>query len=290
MEVIFMKKIAIVCDTSASMTPEQIKQTGVTEVALTIIHNGKEYLDQETITNQEVNDLLRENKVVTTSQPNLGLLIDVFTKLKKDGYDHIFALPLTRHLSGTYNSFEQAINEVGLDNITLIDTQTLIGPIQKAVDVINEANKAGDSIKRMTEKLYHLFDNTESYLLPLNLKQLKASGRISSAAATMASLLKIKVVLKIKNKALNIDKFDTARTEAKSVDIVIDDLVKHNVKPETHDIYMLHSEGKAFLDRFVDRLTERLGTFKVNISELPSSLATHAGLGTIAIQYTLKNF
>ncbi|MDE8165047.1 DegV family protein, partial [Erysipelothrix rhusiopathiae] len=49
-----MKKLAIVCDSSVCFTPEKIKKYNVFIAPLTLIHNNTEYLDQETISKEEV--------------------------------------------------------------------------------------------------------------------------------------------------------------------------------------------------------------------------------------------
>jgi DegV family protein with EDD domain len=284
MEGFLMKKIAIVVDSSASFTPKEIQETGVYVAPLTIIYDTKEYVDQVTITNDKVADLLKDNAVITTSQPNLGTLITLFEELKSKNYDHIIALPLSRHLSGTYDAFAHAAKEVGLSNLTMVDTLTLVGVIQHAVHKIIALNKEDKDLDAILAALQNIWDNTESYLIPKTLKQLKASGRISPAAGTLASLLRIKPILKLWNKGETIDKFDTARTDAKAYDIVIQDLIKNNVSPKTHKLYFLEAKGEAELNAFKTALESKLGVFESHTSVLPSSLVTHAGLGTIVIQ------
>ncbi len=283
-----MKNIAILTDSSISLTKEQIKDTKAIIAPLTIIHNGKEYLDEVTITNTEVNDLLRDNAVLTTSQPSMGDILQQIEKEDLAQYDHVFVLPLSQYLSGTQRSYEQAFAQTDLTNFTIIHTDTLVGPIQYGIDTIIKLNNEGKSVEEIVAKLNTIFDNTESYVIPKTLKQLKASGRISSSAATMASLLKIKPILKLATHGANIDKFATARTDAKAYSIVIEDMKKAGVNPQTHKMFLLHSEGEAYVNAFLDQLTQELGTFEYSISVLPAVLAAHAGLGTITIQYTIK--
>ena len=149
-------------------------------------------------------------------------------------------------------------------------------------------NEEGQSIQDIETKINDMANQTESLVLPKDLKQLKASGRISTAAATMASLLRIKPILKLETKAETIDKFATARTEAKAFELMIDDLALHNVHPDTHYVDYLHCEEHEILGRFIQALEERLGNFDSHIADLPSSLATHAGIGTIAVQWVKK--
>lgn len=283
-----MRKIAIVTDSSVSFSEQQLKETGAVTVPLTIIHDGAEYLDEITITKEEVNDLLRNNAVLTTSQPNLGLMIEAFEKIKGEDYDHVFVVPLTHHLSGTHRTFLQALEEVQLENVTIFESETLIGVIQHAIFLIKKLNDEGKSIEDITASVNDLFGRNESYVIPETLKQLKASGRISKAAATMASLLKIKPILKLENGGTTIDKFATARTDAKAYAIVIEDMIKHGVTAATHKIYYSHSEGMRTIEKFHQALKEKIGEIEHSISVLPAVLATHAGLGTITIQYVPK--
>lgn len=283
-----MKNIAIVSDSSISLTPTEIKETGVYVAPLTVIASNKEYLDQIDITSDEVKDLIRNNKTVTTSQPNLGYMIKLFQELKSKNFDHIFCLPLSHYLSGTYRTFVQAKEEVGLDNMTIVDTQTLVSPIQRMVNMIIFLNQEDKSVEEINTHLQGIIDNNESFLIPKDLKQLKASGRISPTAATMASLLKIKAILKLDNKGETIEKFATSRTQNKAYDIVIEDLIKHHIKPETHYLDLLHCEAENEVHEFIERVTEKIGKFQTHIADLPSSLTTHAGLGTIVIQWSKK--
>lgn len=283
-----MRKIAIVTDSSVSFNEEQLKETGTVTVPLTIIHDGTEYLDEITITKEEVNDLLRDNAVLTTSQPNLGLMIEAFEKIKEEKYDYVFVVPLTHHLSGTHRTFLQALEEVQLDNVTIFESETLIGVIQHAIFLIKKLNDEGKSIEEIEASVNDLFKKNESYVIPETLKQLKASGRISKGAATMASLLKIKPILKLENGGTTIDKFATARTDAKAYAIIIEDMIKHGVTPETHELYYAHSEGLHTVEKFHKAVKESIGDIDYSVSVLPAVLATHAGLGTVAIQYVPK--
>lgn len=284
-----MKNIAIICDSSISLTDEEAKNLNVYIAPLTVIHNNNEYLDQIELTQPKIKEILERNEPVSTSQPNLGHTIELFEKIKAEGYDQVYALTVTKNLSGTHQVMVQAKEMTGFDNLVIFDTMNLVGPIQRAVVKIHEMNKAGKSNEEIIEAINdHFATGTESYLIPRDLKQLKAGGRISPAAATMASLLRIKPVLKLSLHGEAIDKFETARTNAKTYDHVINDLIKHNVTPDKYNIDLLEYYADDMVEEFKAKLEEKIGVFDIKESMLPSSLAAHAGLGTIAIQYSKK--
>ena len=96
-------------------------------------HNNlrdQELFDQVNISTEEVRNILLNDELLSTSQPNIGTLIHIFNEIKEKQYDHIFILPLSHHLSGTFNSFKQAVEQVDLNNYTLIETETLVGPFK----------------------------------------------------------------------------------------------------------------------------------------------------------------
>ena len=163
----------------------------------------------------------------STGSP-IGFLIPNTDSKSKD-YDHVFILSLSAALSGTYSTFQHGITEVGMENYSLIDTMTLCGPVQESVKVIRKMNAEGIEPKEIEDYLNNdFFKNTESYIYPLTLEQLKRSGRMSKSAALLASMMKIKPLLKIENQGNSIDKFKTTRTEQKILDEIIKDLKLHS--------------------------------------------------------------
>lgn len=50
--------------------------------------------------------------MLKTSLPSLGKIQDCFEKLKHEGYDTIFAVPICRGLSGTLDSMEMIANQL----------------------------------------------------------------------------------------------------------------------------------------------------------------------------------
>ena len=284
-----MKKIAIVCDSSVALTEEQIKELGVYVAPLSIIYNNKEYLDQVEITRDKIVELLNSGTLLSTSQPNLGVIITLLEEVKEKNYDHVFILSLTSALSGTYSAFQHAIKKVDLENYSLIDTMTLCGPIQEGIKVVRKLNKDGvepEAIKSYLNNDY--FRNTESYIYPLTLEQLKRSGRISKSAALLASMMKVKPLLKIDNHGEKIEKFKTTRTEQKIIEEIIKDLKAHNVNPKEHVIYLPHLEREDILEVVMKRINDEIGAFDFIPSDLPAAIATHAGVGTFVLQWAKK--
>ncbi len=283
-----MRKIKIFCDSSVALTKEEADLINVTILPLTLIHNNKEYADQFEMTVDDVNQLLAKKEIIKTSQPNLGLIISEFEKAKEENYDYIFGITIAETLSGTHSAFNQAAVEVGLDNFTLINSGSISGIVHEMIRLINSMNEEGMAYDLIRENLNPLLNNSEIFVYPQTLDQLKVSGRISKSAGTLASLLKIKPLLHFANMGQTIDKFGTARTEVKIFDMIVKNLIENNVHPDTHIIYYLESSALEIIERFDLYLKENLGTFETKTLQLPAVIATHAGLGTMVVQWMLK--
>ena len=283
-----MNKIGIITDSSISFSEEDIAKFDVIVAPLMITHNGKSYIDGVDITNIELNDILRRNEKVTTSQPNLGTIIELIEAAKAENYDHLYILSVGTSLSGAYGAFQHALNEVPMDNVTLVNTYSIAGPVQQMVRFIRHYNEYGKSIQEITDKVNEIVYHQVSYLYPENLKQVIQSGRVSKASATVASLLRVNVLLCLKNKDDAIEKLAIARTNRKIFQAIVDDFIANNITTKTHDIYLLESEGKERLLEFKDYLTDKMGEFKSHMINLPAAVATHGGLGCIAIQWCPK--
>lgn len=283
-----MKKIAIVCDSSVSLTNEQVKEFDVHIAPLIITNNNVSYVDGVDITNIELNNMLRNHEKVTTSQPSIGGIIEILETLRNENYDHIFILSIGTSLSGAMSGFTHAVNEVAMDNITLYNTNSITGPVQQGVRAIRSLNEQGKTIDEIKTTLESIFSDQISYLYPENLHQVIQSGRVSRASATVASLLRVRVLLCLDNDAEAIEKLAIARSNKKIFEAIINDFKRNFVTPQTHDVYLLESEGMATLLEFKDYLFEAMGEFKHYFVNLPAAVATHGGLGCIAVQFCRK--
>lgn len=288
-----MKNLAIVVDSSIGLTLEEQKNwEGLFVAPLSIIYNNIEYVDQVDITLEEVQDILSRNDLIKTSQPSVGVALELFEKIQKEGYEHILVLSLSSKLSGTYNSFSTAAKALDNNNVHVIDTLTLAGAVQEGIRYAQALDKAGKSIDEIVAMTNNFYNHTVSYVIPENLDQLKASGRISAAASALASLLKMRVLLRLENHGDTIEKFATARTESKIISTMISDINNSDFDPKKDKFRLLHSLAEERSLELKKHLEDLYDGIEVEISFLPAAVSGHAGNGTIAVQWfgNYKNY
>lgn len=188
--------IKIICDSISDLPIEIIEKHDIEIVPLTVLFNGKEYLDGENLSNTEFYKMLREtDSMPKTSQATYAQFKSIFEK-----YDdkEILYIAGSSSASGTYQSSIIAKND-GHDNVTVFDTQNL--SIGSALFVIKacEMVEKGYSIKEIVSKLEELKNSEEVIFSVDNLEYLKMGGRISSTKAILGNLLSIKPILEVKD-------------------------------------------------------------------------------------------
>lgn len=283
-----MSKICIITDSAISMDPTEAKALGVIVAPLSVMVNGREYKDYIELDTRQLHQFLREKADIKTSQPNLGLLQEIMGELKSANYDDVIVFPLSRHLSGTYQAFVLSTLQNEMTNVTIVDTGTLVGPQRYVALKAAEMAAQGKSKQQILTFAERVFNDTVSFIVPETLDQLKRSGRISSAAATLSAILKLKVSLILENRGTTIGKFETARTDGKLYSAITDKMKAIGFNPKSHMVFVPHADGLEQAEKFVVHLQREFPGVEVEYLELPAAVSAHAGLKTYAVQIVLK--
>ncbi|MGL5540281.1 MAG: DegV family protein [Erysipelotrichaceae bacterium] len=283
-----MSKILIVTDTTSSLTFEKAAELNIELVPLTIQIGEKVYTDQVDLTSEQLIEALRQGAVPTTSQPNIGLVEERMSEWKKENYDAIFIYSISSYLSGTFNGFNLVANQLEMDNVHVIDSKTMAGPLLDAALTARKMADEGASVDAILNMSEAKFSKTVSFIYPKTLEQLKRGGRISSVAASMSSLLKIKPVLILENQGKTIEKFGIARTDAKVYEMVTQEFMKSGAGAEHFEIYLAHAAEADALQKCIAFFTEKFPGMNIHIVPLPAVLLSHGGIGCIGIQLVYK--
>lgn len=284
-----MKKIRIVTDTTSTLTFEEAKSLNIELVPLSLLLDGKEYKDHIDMSTQQLYDVLKNDGAPTTSQPNIGYVEELMKAWKEEKDDAIIIITISSHLSGTYQGFSLIANQLGMDNVHIVDTLSVAAPLMDACIAARNMADRGCEVDEILKMVENKCKNSISFLYPETLKQLKRGGRISPLAANMASMLKIKALLMLKRDGTVIDKYAVVRTEGKIFDMVIEYFKKEGVDGSTHKIYLPHALSEDTAARFDKLAKDKLNGIQCKMLTLPAVLTCHGGLGCIAFQSVIKN-
>lgn len=283
-----MSKIAIVADSGTYITPEQAKALGVYIAPLQIIIDGTEYQDLINLQPSDIIKALDEKRDIKTSQPNVGTVETMFTQLKAAGYDHIVVISLSSHLSGTWQTFNLAAANAGVEDMTtIIDTLTVCGPNRHMVKLAKKMADEGKDVKAIVAAIEAIAKDSRTYILPDTLDQLIRGGRVKGATALLGQLLKIKLLLKIDHDVPSIEKLDTARTDIKLFQVIVEDMKARGVTPKTHKVFVPSCQSADRVAAFKLYLDSKEPGFEIEDVPLPAGIAAHTGYA-FGVQPTLK--
>lgn len=282
-----MPKILIVTDSSASIDLDVAKQHGIEIVPLSVELDGKVYRDQLDMSGAELREKLKQKAAPKTSQPNLGYVNDLMVKWKSEGWDDIIIFSLSSNLSGTFQGYNLAKMDNDMDNVTIVDTFTLAGPLRDITFKAASMVKEGKSKEEILAMAQTVIDMTQGFLIPENLDQLVRGGRVSPTLKTVATLLKLRTLAVLRNKGKSFDKAGTSRTEAGVFKMVIDDFAEKGVAVGVTKFVICECEAVDIAERLKAALIERFGPVDVDVIQLPATLTAHAGLRAVSIQSSL---
>lgn len=277
-------KTAFVTDSGTGETIEQLRQDGIYSVPLQVSYDHQNFNDSLDITIDEVYEKMREGKMLSTSLPSLGKIEELFTQLKEEGYERIFAVPICRGLSGTIDAMEMIAQQLGLvfEYVDCHVTAVVQGYLVRLAKRMMEQGKSVEETKEACAQVIH---TTDTVLLPDDLQHLKRGGRLTPLAATLGGLLKIKPILKINEETSGkIDVLDKVRTMHKAMDRVIEIMKREHVD-DSYLITVAHADDEAEALVYMDKLKQAFPNATHQIIKLVSVVGVHTGRGCQAVQY-----
>ena len=281
-------KTAIITDSNSGITQDEAKMLGIKVVPMPFMINGEEFFEDINLTQKEFYEYLKKDVNVSTSQPSIGFLSNLFDDVLTE-YDEIVYIPMSKGLSKSCESAMILAKEMYLNKVYVIDNQRIsITQRQSVLDAISLRDE-GYSAREIKEVLTHVKFESEIYIMVDTLKYLKKGGRITPAAASIGGALKIKPILKILGYKL--DKFKMLnRTIDNAKRVFIENAciaynkylnIKDRNKPVIAIAYSGIDKNEA-LD-LEKKLKEIFNINNIIVNPLSLSVSCHIGSGALGI-------
>ncbi len=285
-----MSKIAIVSDSNSGITQAQAKELGITILPMPFFVKEKTLYEDIDLTQDEFYQMLSEDADISTSMPLVGNVTDTWDELLKT-YDEIVHIPMSSGLSGSCETammlaqdYEDKVQVVNNQRISVTQRQSVLDAMALA-----EQGKSAVEIKEILER-----DKFESsiYIMVDTLYYLKKGGRITPAAATLGTLLKLKPVLQIQGEKL--DAFAKARTVKQAKNLMID-AMKNDFANRFHDpngehmyLEMAYTHNREEAEAFKKEVQEAFPGMEIQMDPLSLSISCHIGPGALAVACSRK--
>ena len=281
-----MKKIAIITDSNSGITQEESNSIGIFVLAMPFMIDGVDYFEGINLTNDEFYAMQESGADISTSQPSIADVMDIWDKALKD-YDEIVHIPMSSSLSSSFETALMLSRDYN-GKVQVADNQRISVTQKSSVFQAVELAKAGKTAVEIKDILEKTKSDSSIYVTLDTLKYLKKGGRITPTVAALGEFLKIKPVLQIHGGKL--DAFAKARTKKQAKKIMMtaikDDITKRFNMPENGDgmnFFMAYSGDDTEIKNFLSEVQEVYPNHTFMVNPLSLSVGCHIGMGAIAI-------
>lgn len=278
-------KTAIVTDSTAYLTEEQLSNYHIHVIPLAVIVDGQSYEEEIDLSASEFYDKVRGNgPLPKTSQPPVGRFVSLFESLKEE-YDAVISIHLSSGISGTYAGAVQAGEMVEGIDVLAFDTE--LSCYMQGFYVLRAAQLAQEGIDPQTimETLYEMKKTMRAYFMVDDLAHLQRGGRLSGAQAIIGSLLQVKPILHFDEKV--IVPFEKIRTRKKAMKRIVD-LLAEDAEKMSLDVAIIHANCVEDAEKWKEEIEARLSNLSITISHFGPVIGTHLGEGSMGLGWVKR--
>lgn len=274
-------RVLISTDTSCLINYDVLKKYPIKLFPLNVIIDGKEYLDGIDINQEFLAKQMRQNKIIKTSTPPLGKVIEYFEQIFSEGYDKVIHFTISSKLSSMYDLFTNVSQNFFDNKIIVIDSYSL------STIMLSHVLFAYEEVKKETDidKICHMIEERKKKyyvcFMPENLQALKNGGRISPTLAAIGNTLKLKPVILLKDGELVKDSM--ARLVKKTfIEKINDAIMKYSVSEYDYSLISFDCDNNV-IDNIKEYLTNSLKNYSFINGIIPINVCAHCGPGTIGL-------
>lgn len=282
------QRIAVVTDSNSGITQALAKELGIFVVPMPFVIGDKTYYEDISLTQAEFYEKLQNDVDISTSQPAVGDILELWDTILQD-YEALVHIPMSSGLSGSCatalalaGDYDGRVAVVNNQRISVTQRQSVMDAL-----ALVQAGKSAGEIKQILEEVKL---ESSIYIMLDTLKYLKKGGRITPAAAAIATVLRIKPVLQIQGEKL--DAFAKARNEKHARTIMMEAMRKDADTRfgglDQIRLFVAYTHGDTAAREFKAMIEEELGTAVSYLDPLSLSVSCHIGPGALAIACSKK--
>lgn len=287
-----MQDYVFMTDSDSDLPLELKEQYDIPVVYMPYTLDGREYFDDlgQTLDSKAFFDKMRAGSQPTTSALNETVYLEYFEPILSAGKDLLFAA-FSSQLSGTiqaiYAAREQLLAKYPERRFVVVDTLSISAPqtilVVKAAQMVRE----GRPLEEVAQWLEDNKLRAQAWFTVDDLKYLRRGGRISSAAATLGTLLDLKPIL-TETRDGKLAAAAKVRGRRKAMSFIVEKAVANVVDQQEAMGIILHADAREEADKLHEMLQEKLPQMDIRIYNVGPVIGTHAGPGTFAFCFLGK--
>ncbi len=219
-------------------------------------------------------------EVPTTSQPSVGKFVELFENLRTK-YERAIAIHISSKLNGTVDSCKAAA-EIAEFDVGIIDSKSMSYTITTLLNKGMEFAKEKMSFENICTKLQEETLNSVNYLMLGSLDQFYKGGRMSGTQFLLGSILHIKPIIQIGTDG-RFRVVEKVRSDARAVQRMIEHFMDSYNTNKINQLQIMHGNIYAKALDLKAEILKKVPTLDIFIGEISSTIAVHAGEGTLAM-------
>jgi len=279
--------VAIVTDSTASLSPANAAAERITVVPLQVIIGAAVHTEGQDVNADMIADALATFVPVSTSRPTPDDFLKVYRHLADEGAEAIVSVHLSSKMSGTYDSALLAAKESPVP-VTVVDSAQVGIATGFAASRAAEARDAGKDAAAVADAARSAGESSTILLYVDTLEYLKRGGRVGTAAALIGSALAVKPILTLRDGL--VVPLERVRTAAKAL-ARVEALAVESAQAcdKGFQVGVQHLANRAIADAVAGRLALALGLDSISVDEVGASIGAHVGPGMISVTVTPRS-
>jgi DegV family protein with EDD domain len=192
--------VRVVTDSVADLSPQLVKELGISVIPLSVRFGEEVYRDGIDITPDQFYEKLRTSRVFpNTSVPSPADFIQVYDKVAEET-DEMLVILVTSRLSATYEVGRQSVAMMKRKcRVEVLDSRTATMTEGFIVMAAARAAKEGASLDEVIEVVRKAIPRVDFLAAFDTLEYLRRGGRIGRAQALLVSMLRINPLINLRD-------------------------------------------------------------------------------------------
>ena len=283
-------KAAILIDSTAYVSDKIKRKSYIYPVYLSVsFSDGTVIVDRSDVeeTKAFYDKMLISKDLPKSSQPSVLDVSNAYEKIIADGYDTVFAIGISKVLSGTFSTM-YSVGQQYADQLDIhyINSKIVTIPegiiAQYVIQMIENGYDAPTIVTAITE----VIDNVKTWFSVDDLTNLIKGGRLNSTVGVIGSALKVKPVIAFDDEG-DIGLKEIIRGQKKVYKKFGEYITQHAESKDNGDftLAVIGGDNQEGIDKMLEVLSDTIKNHQIDVQtgEIGPVIATHTGKGALGI-------
>lgn len=279
------------CCSTVDLPYEHLVQRNIPVLFYTYVVDGHEYVDdmgRDPTALPQFYAFLQQGKLPQTSQINVAAYAEFFEQQLQKG--DLLHIAFTSGQSGSvHNAFlaaEELRQKYPDRKLIVIDSLCSSSGYGLLVDCAADLRDEGKSLDEVAQWVLDNRNKVHHQFFSSDMTQFRRTGRVSGAAATVATVLNICPIMRLDDTG-SIKAYSKVRGKKKAVETTVDTMEQCARGGRDYDdkCFVCHSQCPEDARMVIDAIEERFPKLKgkVRLCDIGTIIGSHAGPGTVAV-------